>query len=146
MGWLRLVGSLKLYVSFAKEPYKRDDILKNRPTILRSLLLAATPYLHQSRSRSLSHPHTHSLSRTHTHTHSLSLSFALSLSLFLTWSGGRKTLPLHDSYPAAGVGRYTFSKVSLLLNLPYETHIHPTFENFHLHPPCFLIRIFNVFF
>jgi len=24
MGWLRLVGSLKLYVSFAKEPYKRD--------------------------------------------------------------------------------------------------------------------------
>jgi len=27
MGWLRLVGSLKLQVSFAKEPYKRDDIL-----------------------------------------------------------------------------------------------------------------------
>ena len=27
VGWLRLVGSLKLYVSFAKEPYKRDDIL-----------------------------------------------------------------------------------------------------------------------
>ena len=27
-GWLRLVGSLKLYVSFAKEPYERDDILK----------------------------------------------------------------------------------------------------------------------
>ena len=26
-GWLRLVGSLKLYVSFAKEPYKRDNIL-----------------------------------------------------------------------------------------------------------------------
>jgi len=26
MGWLRLVGSLKLYVSLAKEPYKRDDI------------------------------------------------------------------------------------------------------------------------
>ena len=26
MGWLRLVGSLKLQVSFAKEPYKRDDI------------------------------------------------------------------------------------------------------------------------
>jgi len=31
MGWLRLVGSLKLYVSFAKEPYKRDDILQKRP-------------------------------------------------------------------------------------------------------------------
>ena len=30
MGWLRLVGSLKLYVSLAKEPYKRDDILQKR--------------------------------------------------------------------------------------------------------------------
>jgi len=28
MGWLRLVGSLKLKVSFVKEPYKRDDILQ----------------------------------------------------------------------------------------------------------------------
>jgi len=32
MGWLRLVGSLKLYVSFAKEPYKRDDILSKVST------------------------------------------------------------------------------------------------------------------
>jgi len=37
MGWLRLVGSLKLQVSFAKEPYKRDCILQKRPLILRSL-------------------------------------------------------------------------------------------------------------
>ena len=44
MGWLRLVGSLKLYVSFAKELYKRDDILQKRPIILRSLLVVATPY------------------------------------------------------------------------------------------------------
>jgi len=44
MGWLRLVGSLKLQVSFAKEPYKTDDILQQRSTILRSLLLVATPY------------------------------------------------------------------------------------------------------
>ena len=44
MGWLRLVGSLKLQVAFAKEPYKRDDILQKRPVILRSLLLVATPY------------------------------------------------------------------------------------------------------
>jgi len=29
MRWLRLVGSVKLQVSFAKEPYKRDDILQN---------------------------------------------------------------------------------------------------------------------
>ena len=31
MGWLRLVGSLKSSVSFAKEPYKRDCILQKRP-------------------------------------------------------------------------------------------------------------------
>jgi len=43
MGWLRLVGSFKLYVSFAKEPYKRDHILQKRPVILRSLLIVATP-------------------------------------------------------------------------------------------------------
>jgi len=41
MGWLRLVGSLKLWVSLAKEPYKRDDILQKRPIILRSLLSIA---------------------------------------------------------------------------------------------------------
>ena len=44
MGWLRLVGSFKLQVSFAKEHYKRDYILQNRPIILRSLLIVATPY------------------------------------------------------------------------------------------------------
>jgi len=44
MGWLRLVGSLKLQVSFVKEPYKRDYILQKRPIILRSLLIIATPY------------------------------------------------------------------------------------------------------
>jgi len=42
MGWLRLVGSTKLYVSFAKEPCKRDDILQKRPTIWSILLTAAT--------------------------------------------------------------------------------------------------------
>jgi len=45
MGWLRLGGSLKLLVSFAKEPYKRDYILQKRRVILRSLLIVATPYL-----------------------------------------------------------------------------------------------------
>ena len=44
MGWLRLVGSSKLQVSFAKVPYKRDDILHKRRMILRSLLIVATPY------------------------------------------------------------------------------------------------------
>jgi len=41
MGWLRLVGSIKSWVSFAKEPYKRDNILQTRPRIL-SILLEAT--------------------------------------------------------------------------------------------------------
>jgi len=45
MGSLRLVGSLKVKVFFAKEPYKRDYILQKRPIILRSLLIVATPYL-----------------------------------------------------------------------------------------------------
>jgi len=45
-GWLRSVGSLKSCVSFAKEPYKRDDILRKELVIFRSLLIVATPYLH----------------------------------------------------------------------------------------------------
>jgi len=44
MGWLRLVGSLRVKVFFAKEPYKRDDILQKRRIIWRSLLIVATPY------------------------------------------------------------------------------------------------------
>jgi len=44
MGWLWFVGSIKLQVSFAKEPYKRDDILQKRPIILSILLTVATPY------------------------------------------------------------------------------------------------------
>jgi len=40
------VGSIKLCVSFAKEPYKRDDILQKRPVILSILLTVATPYQH----------------------------------------------------------------------------------------------------
>ena len=43
MGWLRLVGSKKLLVSFAKEPYKWDNILQKRPIILSILLTIATP-------------------------------------------------------------------------------------------------------
>jgi len=39
VGWLRLVGSLKLQVSFAKEPYKRDYVLQTRPMIFWSLLI-----------------------------------------------------------------------------------------------------------
>jgi len=56
MGWLRSVGSLKLQVSFAKEPYKRDYFLQKRPIILRSLLIVATPY--KISYISTSHPNT----------------------------------------------------------------------------------------
>ena len=60
--WLRLVGSLKLFVSFAKEPYKRDDILQKRPIILRSLLFVATPIPVR-----ILHTCTHIYTHTHTH-------------------------------------------------------------------------------
>jgi len=43
MGWLWLVGSIKLQVFFAKEPYKTDDILQKKPIILSILLTVATP-------------------------------------------------------------------------------------------------------
>jgi len=49
MRWLRLAGSLKTEVCFAKEPYKRDDILQKRPIFSRSLLIIATPKQHRSR-------------------------------------------------------------------------------------------------
>ena len=44
MGWLQRVGSIKLQVSVAKEPYKRDYILHKRPIIESILLTVATPY------------------------------------------------------------------------------------------------------
>jgi len=44
IGCLRLVGSLKLQVSFVKEPYKTDLDSPKRPIILRRLLIVATPY------------------------------------------------------------------------------------------------------
>jgi len=56
MGWLPLVDSLKLQVSFAKEPNKRDDILQKRPVILWNLLIVATPYrLTQATKSTLQH-------------------------------------------------------------------------------------------
>ena len=44
MGWLRLVGCLKIQVSFAKEPYKRDHYSAKRHVFLSILLIVATPY------------------------------------------------------------------------------------------------------
>jgi len=45
MGWLHVAGSLKLQVSFAKEPYERDDVLQKRPMILRRLLIVSNTFM-----------------------------------------------------------------------------------------------------
>jgi len=44
MRWLRLVGSLKLYVSFAEHSLFYRALLQKRRILLRSLLIVATPY------------------------------------------------------------------------------------------------------
>ena len=44
MGWLRSVGSLKLYVSLENIGLFCRALLQKRPIILRSLLIVATPY------------------------------------------------------------------------------------------------------
>jgi len=55
---LRLVGSLKLHVSFAEyRPFYRS-LLQKRPTILRSLLIVATQYVYSY------HTHRHLHTRT----------------------------------------------------------------------------------
>jgi len=47
MGWLRLVGSLKLPVSLAEYSLFYKVLLQKRPIFLRSLLIVATPYIQQ---------------------------------------------------------------------------------------------------
>jgi len=44
MGWLRLVGPLKLHVYFAEFRLFSRALLQKRPIILRSLLIVATSY------------------------------------------------------------------------------------------------------
>jgi len=44
MGWLRLVGSLKLQVSFAEYGLFYRALLQKRPIVSRSLRIVATPY------------------------------------------------------------------------------------------------------
>ena len=91
MGWLRLVGFLKSVVSFAKEPYKRDDILQTRKSsysLIPSFSLPNQPifrflFLSLSLPPSLFHTHTHtlftSLFRSRARLRTLSLSLLLSL-------------------------------------------------------------------
>jgi len=49
MGWLRLVGSIKLQVSFAESSLFYRALLQKRPIILSILLTKATPYLGNSK-------------------------------------------------------------------------------------------------
>ena len=44
IGWLRLVSSFKLQVSFAEYTLFYRALLQKRPIILRSVLIVATPY------------------------------------------------------------------------------------------------------
>jgi len=44
MGWLRLLGSFKLQVSFVEYSLFYKALLQKRPVILRSLLIVAIPY------------------------------------------------------------------------------------------------------
>jgi len=46
MGWPRLVGSIKLQVSFAEYSLSYRSLLHKRPIILRSILTVATPYVY----------------------------------------------------------------------------------------------------
>jgi len=51
MGWLQLVRSIKLQVSCAKEPHKRNAFLQKRPIISSILLTVATPCEHCAQKR-----------------------------------------------------------------------------------------------
>jgi len=51
MGWLWLVGSWKLQVTFAEYRFLYRALLQKRPIILRSLLIVATPYPESTQAR-----------------------------------------------------------------------------------------------
>jgi len=113
MGWLRLVGSLKLYVSFAKEPYERDYILQKRPIIVRSLLIVATPYLH-------------------TLTSTLALELQLLNRILHTLSG---TL----SHTPTCLFIHTLTRTCLLYQPHAPKHLH-TLSNALLHAPAYSLK------
>jgi len=74
MGWLRLVGSLELQVSFAEYSLFYRALLQKRPIILRNLLVEATPYEdchveNDAHTPPHTHPHhSHHNPLTYTHT------------------------------------------------------------------------------
>ena len=118
MGWLRLVGSLKLYVSFVeyrallqKRPMISRGLLKKRPIILKSSFAKETHNFKEPTNRS--HPISAifwcALPRgnENTHTHSLSLSLPLTLSHTLTRTHAehriRRVAPFSDAPCCAGM-------------------------------------------
>ena len=147
MGWLRLVGSFKLYVSVAEYHLFCRALLQKRPIILRSLIIEATPLSHtHSLTISLSHPHpythTHrlSLSLSHTHTHTCTHRL-LKISSF-----SRDMVPLcitqhiHTHTHSLSLSHTHTHTLSLSIFHTYSlsfsrththTHTHRLFENFH---------------
>jgi len=85
MAWLRLLGSVELQVSFAKEPCKRDCILQKQTIILRSLLIVATPicvwYIYVTQVTS----HVQSVTRASGHTYNESCPESDSKARHVTW-------------------------------------------------------------
>ena len=76
MGWLRFVGSSKLQISFAMQPYKIDDILQKRPIIFKEPTNRSRPIA--SETHCVMYPMKHIDTDTQTHRHTSS-SWLLSL-------------------------------------------------------------------
>ena len=73
MGWLRLVGSFKIQVSFAESRLFYRAFLQKRSVIWRSLLIVTTPHLQwMAAIHNHGHARAHTYTYTHAYTHSLS--------------------------------------------------------------------------
>jgi len=100
MGWLRLVGSIKLQVSFAEYRLFYRALLQKRSMILSILLTKATVYWAGDQT----HPHRHTYTRTHTHTFSLFLSHTHTCDRCLTgwrnWHNDLQIRPIHAHTPS----------------------------------------------
>jgi len=76
---------------FAKEPYKRDEILQKSPTIVRRLLIVATPYQHIFAISIFIfrywRGHIFSQVDIDLHTHLSAPKFDISISIFRYWTG-----------------------------------------------------------
>ena len=115
MGWLRLVGSLKSYGSFAKEPYERDNILKTRLVILRSLRMVATPYVSAG-----------SQHHTQKHSYALSQGMRVCARVCVIVISHTHTVWTHTRTPTHVITRCGMLDVSKHNNTHNNTHTHHT--------------------